>query len=606
MQHVDQQELVAGHLGDLVVQRQDDRAEHAVLQAGQLLGADPERGRHLGRGGHPPELGRQALLHVVEAAGEVAHRTRRPVGGADRIEDGSADALRHEALERHAARLVEAARRLHQAQRAGAGELLAIDMAGVVERDLEDDVADEREVTFDPAGQRVLALLADVPDRGRAGRPIRRSRVVDALPPRCMTRRLPPSGTQPGGPVDPARGAGHSPEEAASALRPCTRRCATYDICALGQAHVAAGESILPQPARAPRPGDAFGCAFQSTSGDAFEGDEPDVGAVERGQERNRIGRLGQRRHSRLVAAVEDPGGGGHRHRGGDVRGRAHRPVDRHLAGAVAPPPDLDAHGARTAVRVGGAQHWQGRAQPVASGRGEARGDPAGLGERPLQQQRIGEGGAIAVARADRIGEVSELSPGAAPPADPIAVAPVERRAGQRGVVLAGAGGAAGAGPADVDLVDLVEQVGRRGGRAGRTARAQSPRRPRSAPPAAPPGAPSPSRDLVSSRSSVMETSGVPEASSSNASARCAGRGTHSTAASSAEPSRRSPRDVTRSPSRAATASARAGRTSATTTSTSPAPASSDATRAPVRPHPITKTRRAIGSVLALGAPAQR
>ncbi|MEN3273388.1 MAG: hypothetical protein V7636_2149, partial [Actinomycetota bacterium] len=70
-------------------------------------------------------------------------------GRTDGIEDGTADALGGEALDRHAAGLVETLGRLDQAEGTGTSELLAIHVTGEVHRHLEDDVTDEREVLLD-------------------------------------------------------------------------------------------------------------------------------------------------------------------------------------------------------------------------------------------------------------------------------------------------------------------------------------------------------------------------------------------------------------------------------------------------------------------------
>jgi hypothetical protein len=68
-----------------------------------------------------------------------------------------ADALGREAVERDAARVVVAVRRLDEAEGAGAGQLLTLDVAGEVHRHLEDDVADEREVLLDAVGDHRVA-----------------------------------------------------------------------------------------------------------------------------------------------------------------------------------------------------------------------------------------------------------------------------------------------------------------------------------------------------------------------------------------------------------------------------------------------------------------
>ena len=98
---------------------------------------------------HPAELGGQALLDGLELAGEGAHRAGGPVGGPDGIEDRAPDALGGEAVEGHAPGLVVAAGRLDQAEGAGGGQLLAVDVAGEVHRHLEHHVAHQRQVLLD-------------------------------------------------------------------------------------------------------------------------------------------------------------------------------------------------------------------------------------------------------------------------------------------------------------------------------------------------------------------------------------------------------------------------------------------------------------------------
>jgi hypothetical protein len=69
--------------------------------------------------------------------------------------------LGREAVEGHAPGLVVATGGLDQPQRTGAGELVPVDVAGEVHRDLEDDVLDQGQVRLDePRQLLVLALRA--------------------------------------------------------------------------------------------------------------------------------------------------------------------------------------------------------------------------------------------------------------------------------------------------------------------------------------------------------------------------------------------------------------------------------------------------------------
>ena len=108
----------------------------------QLLG-------DLGHVRDPAQLGGQALLGLLQLAGQVAHRAGRPVGGPHGVEDRAPDALGGEAVERHASAGVVAAGRLDQAEGAGSSQLVAVHVAGEVHRHLEHDVPNQRQVFFD-------------------------------------------------------------------------------------------------------------------------------------------------------------------------------------------------------------------------------------------------------------------------------------------------------------------------------------------------------------------------------------------------------------------------------------------------------------------------
>ncbi len=107
-EHVDKRQFLVPVLAGLVIQGEDDRAEQAILQLGELVHRHVEFGGHLGHRRHPAELGGELLLGGLEPASEQTNRAGGPVGGADRVEDGAPDALRSEPLEGHTPALVVA------------------------------------------------------------------------------------------------------------------------------------------------------------------------------------------------------------------------------------------------------------------------------------------------------------------------------------------------------------------------------------------------------------------------------------------------------------------------------------------------------------------
>ena len=100
-----------------------------------------------------------------------------------------------------------------------------------------------------------------------------------------------------------------------------------------------------------------------------------------------------------------------------------------------------------------------------------------------MEQQRIGELGAVAVARPDRFGEPAQLAPTPCPAFDPLAVVPTRCETGQRPVVLAGARRAGRSVHRDVDLVDNAPAARRGDGRSDPTAPETSRRRRRASRP---------------------------------------------------------------------------------------------------------------------------
>ncbi|MEM9890501.1 MAG: hypothetical protein AAF962_06525 [Actinomycetota bacterium] len=150
LEDVDQGEVLVGVVAGLVVEGENDRTEQSILELGQLLLGHPERLGHLVVVRHPAELGGELLLGGLEAAGQQTDRAGRPVGGPNRVEDGASDALGGEPFERHPPAVVVAASGLDQAESAGSGQLLPVDVAGEMHRHLEHHMLHQWQVGFDP------------------------------------------------------------------------------------------------------------------------------------------------------------------------------------------------------------------------------------------------------------------------------------------------------------------------------------------------------------------------------------------------------------------------------------------------------------------------
>lgn len=140
-------------------------------------------------------------------------------------------------------------------------------------------------------------------------------------------------------------------------------------------------------------------------------------------------------------------------------------PGDRRLAAAVTiGAANLDPQRPLQPFRVRGPEHRQARRQAIPTSGRHASADAGGIRERSVEQQRIGELGAVAVACAHRFGEPAQLPTAARPALDPLPVVPPRREAVQRPVVLAGAGRAGRAVHGDVDLVATRELLGEMSG----------------------------------------------------------------------------------------------------------------------------------------------
>ena len=121
----------------------------------------------------------------------------------------------------------------------------------------------------------------------------------------------------------------------------------------------------------------------------------------------------------------------GHHRRGRRRRRRADQLGDaddvRDPSTAVVPTPRLDAHRADATLEVWWAEHRQARRQAVSPGRRASGADPRDGREAAVEQQRVGEVGAVAVASTDRLGEPAQLPAASGRSLDPLPVVPAER-----------------------------------------------------------------------------------------------------------------------------------------------------------------------------------
>lgn len=81
-----------------------------------------------------------------------------------------------------------------------------------------------------------------------------------------------------------------------------------------------------------------------------------------------------------------------------------------------------------------------------------------------MQQQRVAQGGSIAVAGGHRVGEPHQIVAAASRRLDPLTIVPPQGRVAQRIVVLAGAGRPGGAMDRNVQLIEGVQLCGQRPG----------------------------------------------------------------------------------------------------------------------------------------------
>ena len=102
--------------------------EHTVAQTVQLVMRQAKGVGHLvGRRQLATVVG-ELLLDLFQLAAERANGARRPISGADRIEDRATNTTGGEAVEGNTAGVVVAASRLDEAQGTCPGEFLTIDI----------------------------------------------------------------------------------------------------------------------------------------------------------------------------------------------------------------------------------------------------------------------------------------------------------------------------------------------------------------------------------------------------------------------------------------------------------------------------------------------
>ena len=147
------------------------RALARRLDQVELVAGHAERLGGLTDRGDAPELCGQALLGGVQATGQGSHRAGSPVRRSDGVDDRAPDALGGETVERNSAGLVVALCGLDQAEGTGPGQLVAVDVAGEVHRDLEHDVVDQVQVLLDQPGGVPAARRTPVRDQGPLGVP---------------------------------------------------------------------------------------------------------------------------------------------------------------------------------------------------------------------------------------------------------------------------------------------------------------------------------------------------------------------------------------------------------------------------------------------------
>ena len=177
-QHVAEGEVLAGVVAAVtrVLEGEHDRAVHAVADGGEL-GSVP----------CPWRRRRRRLTAAPAAVGEVGStasrarpraRTERGAQSTARTASRMAPRMRRAAKRSngHAADRVVALGGLDQPEGAGPGELLAVDVAGEVARDLQDHVAHQREVLLDRA-LRVSVASAILRGPSGSARPADRYRI---------------------------------------------------------------------------------------------------------------------------------------------------------------------------------------------------------------------------------------------------------------------------------------------------------------------------------------------------------------------------------------------------------------------------------------------
>ena len=110
---------------------------------------DAEPGGHLVGPRRPAERGFERLAGLFHLAGLAAHQPRHPVHRAQLVEHGAADARHAVGLELDAALEVEGVDGVHQAEDAGADEVVEIDAVGQPRPDAFGVVLDQRQIPLD-------------------------------------------------------------------------------------------------------------------------------------------------------------------------------------------------------------------------------------------------------------------------------------------------------------------------------------------------------------------------------------------------------------------------------------------------------------------------
>ena len=131
---------------DGTVDRHADRAFDVRLPLPQRLDVDAERGGDFGVVGLAAELRRERRARGADVARLAAHGARHVILATQLVEDRAADARHGERAEREAALGIERVHGRHQAERAGADQLVVIELVAQLALELARDVMHEAQV----------------------------------------------------------------------------------------------------------------------------------------------------------------------------------------------------------------------------------------------------------------------------------------------------------------------------------------------------------------------------------------------------------------------------------------------------------------------------